>query len=140
MLDSLFAWWLILTCNSVEPKLPPKVIWSMYGNLALDFVIGLVPVLGDLADAAYKCNTKNFILLEKELSRRVEERQAQAGGPAAGTGSTQLYGASDNRYATNAPPPRYTSTKEPRPPKKAYDPHNRRGGAEVDLDAGSAYR
>lgn len=81
MLDSVLALLLIRTCNSVQPPLPSKVIWLMYWNLAFDFLIGLVPLLGDLADAAYKCNTKNFVLLEKELERRVKERQAQTRGP-----------------------------------------------------------
>lgn len=52
-------------------------------NIVIDFVIGLVPFVGDLADAAYKCNTRNAVLLEKYLRERgaaqLTGRNAQAG-------------------------------------------------------------
>ena len=43
---------------------------QMYTNLAIDFGVGLVPVVGDLADAWFKCNTRNNLLLEKFLRER----------------------------------------------------------------------
>ena len=50
----------------------------MWLNLALDFVVGLVPFLGDLADAVFRCNTKNAVILERFLIQRAEQnRQAQ---------------------------------------------------------------
>jgi Domain of unknown function (DUF4112) len=42
----------------------------MYLNLFIDFGIGLIPVLGDFADAWFKCNTRNNILLERYLRDR----------------------------------------------------------------------
>src|SRR5271170_14839 len=42
----------------------------MYSNMAFDFGIGLIPVVGDLADAWFKCNTRNNILLERFLRER----------------------------------------------------------------------
>src|SRR5215475_1525635 len=42
----------------------------MYTNLAIDFGIGLIPVLGDIADAWFKCNTRNNMLLERYLRER----------------------------------------------------------------------
>jgi len=42
----------------------------MYANMALDFGIGLVPVIGDIADAFFKCNTRNNILLERYLREK----------------------------------------------------------------------
>lgn len=36
-------------------------------NIAVDFVVGLIPFLGDLVDAFYKCNTRNCRLLEEYL-------------------------------------------------------------------------
>src|SRR5579859_1825167 len=42
----------------------------MYSNMALDFGIGLIPVIGDLADAWFKCNTRNNVLLENYLRER----------------------------------------------------------------------
>lgn len=36
-------------------------------NIVIDFLIGLVPLAGDLADAVYKCNSRNAVLLERHL-------------------------------------------------------------------------
>lgn len=77
VLDLLMSWSLINTCCSLDPELSLGVKSKMYRNVALDFLVGLVPLLGDIADAFYKCNTRNFILLEKELLRRVEERRLE---------------------------------------------------------------
>lgn len=41
---------------------------QMVGNVIWDTVIGAVPVLGALADAAWKANSKNIALLEEHLS------------------------------------------------------------------------
>lgn len=40
----------------------------MAGNLLLDWTIGLVPLLGDAFDTAYKANLRNLKLLEKAIS------------------------------------------------------------------------
>ena len=40
----------------------------MAGNVALDATLGIVPLLGDLFDAAWKANRRNLILLERHLS------------------------------------------------------------------------
>ena len=42
----------------------------MAGNLAIDFVVGSVPVLGDLFDAAFKANLKNLAILERAVAAR----------------------------------------------------------------------
>ena len=42
----------------------------MYTNLAIDFGVGLIPVVGDFADAWFKCNTRNNLLLERFLRER----------------------------------------------------------------------
>jgi hypothetical protein len=39
----------------------------MFFNVFIDFFIGAIPILGDLADAAFKANTRNVRLLEKRL-------------------------------------------------------------------------
>jgi hypothetical protein len=41
----------------------------MIANVAIDTVVGWVPVLGDLFDVAWKSNVKNMALLEQHLSR-----------------------------------------------------------------------
>jgi hypothetical protein len=41
----------------------------MLGNVGVDFVIGAVPLLGDLFDFAWKANRRNARLLEAHLSK-----------------------------------------------------------------------
>lgn len=53
------------------------MILQMCVNIFIDFVVGLIPFLGDLADVFFKCNTKNAILLEKVLTARaIKAREA----------------------------------------------------------------
>jgi hypothetical protein len=51
-------------------KLGRLVVLRMLGNLAVDFAIGAVPVLGDAADIAFKANLRNFRLLEEAARKR----------------------------------------------------------------------
>ena len=43
------------------------VLARMVGNLALDWVVGLVPVADVVFDTVYKANMKNLALLEREV-------------------------------------------------------------------------
>ena len=54
-------------------KLPKLVQWRMIGNLAIDYIIGIVPIIGALFDAAYKANVKNVALLERAIARRATD-------------------------------------------------------------------
>jgi len=42
----------------------------MLGNVAADFAVGAVPVIGDLFDFVFKANRRNARLLEQHLDRR----------------------------------------------------------------------
>jgi hypothetical protein len=42
----------------------------MLGNVAADFAIGAVPLVGDLFDFVFKANRRNARLLEQHLNRR----------------------------------------------------------------------
>jgi len=44
-----------------------RVLLKMAGNLGLDWLVGLVPLIGVVPDAWYKANTRNLKLLEREL-------------------------------------------------------------------------
>ena len=43
-------------------------LFRMLGNVGIDFVVGAVPFIGDLADVAWRANRKNLKLLKQELS------------------------------------------------------------------------
>lgn len=59
-----------------ELALPRIVQLRMIFNVAIDSLVGAVPLLGDLFDFAWKANTMNLALLERHAQ---EERPASAG-------------------------------------------------------------
>jgi hypothetical protein len=46
---------------------PPALLARMAFNVAVEGVVGLVPFLGDVFDAAWKANQRNVALLEAHL-------------------------------------------------------------------------
>nr|POF14107.1 putative membrane protein [Quercus suber] len=61
-------------CLKVDGGLPNSLRTRMLLNILIDFAVGLVPFLGDIADAAFKCNTKNLRLLEVHLEKKYNPR------------------------------------------------------------------
>ncbi|MFP5263630.1 MAG: DUF4112 domain-containing protein [Blastocatellia bacterium] len=53
---------------SIRHGLPKSVISRMVFNVAVDFLAGSVPVVGDVFDFAWRSNTKNLRLLNKYAS------------------------------------------------------------------------
>ena len=51
-------------------KLGKTVQLRMVGNVAIDWVVGLIPLIGDIFDVGFKANLKNAKLLEKAASKR----------------------------------------------------------------------
>ncbi len=43
------------------------IIVKMVGNVVLDWVIGSIPLLGDIFDIGFKASTRNMYMLEEEL-------------------------------------------------------------------------
>jgi hypothetical protein len=129
--DLLLALMVYRTCCSVKPELPASVKMRMQMNVVIDFVIGLIPFVGDIVDAAYKCNTKNVVLLEEELRARGKKRLH--GTPQANMADPSLPDEWDYQNdealmnAQNGPPPRYTSRKESRRSRRDRDRDLERG-------------
>ena len=46
-------------------RVPRVVQLRMLINVAIDMLVGVVPIVGDAADVVWKSNTKNFDLLER---------------------------------------------------------------------------
>ena len=59
-----------------ELAIPRVVLLRMIVNVAIDSLVGAVPVVGDLFDFAWKANNKNLALVERHAQ---EERTASAG-------------------------------------------------------------
>lgn len=59
--------WLCYT--GLDDRFPLDLLLLFVLNIAIDFVLGLIPIVGDLVEVGYKCNSRNFLLLEKHLTR-----------------------------------------------------------------------
>jgi hypothetical protein len=71
------AYMVFRECCKVDGGLPSSLRIRMIINIMLDFAVGLVPFLGDLADAAFKCNTRNLRLLEVHLDKKYKPSSAR---------------------------------------------------------------
>lgn len=60
----------VKSCEGIDGGLPAALRMKMMINVIVDFVIGLVPFIGDLADAVYKANTRNAVILETHLREK----------------------------------------------------------------------
>lgn len=69
------------TCCQVEGGLPTAIRVKMLINIILDFAVGLVPFLGDLADALFRANTRNAALLEEHLRQKGKKELRKSGQP-----------------------------------------------------------
>jgi hypothetical protein len=56
---------LLLLLHAFRMRLPAVVQARMVLNSALDMAMGLVPILGDVADIGFKANLRNLALLER---------------------------------------------------------------------------
>ncbi len=55
---------------AVRQGLPALVVARMVANIAIDLVVGAVPLVGDLFDVAWKANVRNLRLLRAHAGRR----------------------------------------------------------------------
>ena len=58
----------------IKMGMPRATIIRMFGNVALEFVIGCIPIIGDLFDATWKSNQRNVKLIEDSVMS--EEKNA----------------------------------------------------------------
>ena len=64
---SLYIVWI-----GIQMRLSQQKIIEMVGNVLVDFLIGLFPIIGDLTDAVFKANSRNMKILEQHLSNIIE--------------------------------------------------------------------
>jgi hypothetical protein len=57
-----------IVLESVRQGIDRAAVLRMAANIAIDTVIGTVPVVGDLFDAGWKGNKKNMAILERHLA------------------------------------------------------------------------
>jgi hypothetical protein len=63
----------VMACGIIvqahQMRVPRVVQMRMILNVAIDVLVGLVPLFGDVADVFWKSNKKNFALLERHAAR-----------------------------------------------------------------------
>ncbi|KAI9254543.1 hypothetical protein BDA99DRAFT_562642 [Phascolomyces articulosus] len=62
---------------SCQCELPASLRRTMLYHITVDFVLGLVPILGIVLTALYRANTKNARLLRRFLYQRAAQQQQQ---------------------------------------------------------------
>lgn len=75
--DTLLALMLYSRCRQVSCGLGDAGLWMIL-NIIIDTIVGFIPILGDLADAAFKANTRNVRLLEKRLDEVYKPKELAA--------------------------------------------------------------
>lgn len=65
LLTTLPALYIIFEAR--RAKMPRRILLAMLGNILLDGIIGLIPLVGDLFDFAFKSNLRNARLFQKEI-------------------------------------------------------------------------
>jgi hypothetical protein len=73
LIMSIFSFLIVFA--AWQRNLPKVTIARMVGNIAIDTLLGAMPILGDIFDAAWKSNKKNVALL-----KRATVEQAQGAG------------------------------------------------------------
>lgn len=58
----------LLLLHAVRLRIPKIVQLRMLMNAAIDFAIGIIPVVGDLFDFGWKANVRNLALLERHAA------------------------------------------------------------------------
>jgi len=70
VVDALLGLMVLRSADKIEGGLPQSLKIQMLFWIFVDFVVGLVPFVGDLLDAVVRANTKIAILLEAHLREK----------------------------------------------------------------------
>jgi len=108
IIDAMMAIMVMRTCAQIEGGLPADVRMKMYINIMLDFAVGLVPFVGDLADALFRANTRNAIVLEKHLRAKGAKALKAQGQAALAVDPTDPDEYDRQLREERGPPPPYT--------------------------------
>ena len=66
MIGAVLSGYIVL--EAVRAEVPTFTLARMLVNVGIDTVLGAVPALGDVFDAAWKSNVMNVALLERQLA------------------------------------------------------------------------
>ncbi|KAJ2726161.1 hypothetical protein GGI07_000800 [Coemansia sp. Benny D115] len=65
----------VMFMNSIRRRfdLPANIVSQMTINIAIDFCVGLIPLLGDIVDVMFKANMRNYTLVEEYVTKQREQ-------------------------------------------------------------------
>jgi uncharacterized protein DUF4112 len=63
--------------EAMQIGVPRTTLLRMVANIALDTVVGAIPVLGDVFDVVWKANKKNAALLSAYLTSEAREKRGE---------------------------------------------------------------
>lgn len=69
-----------------------RQVVKMAGNVLIEFLVGMVPILGDAFDVVWKANNRNAALLRRHIEKRLEP-PAKPGRPWLQYGLIAIFGA-----------------------------------------------
>jgi hypothetical protein len=72
LVGAALSGYIVLT--GVQLGAPRTVVMRMIANVAIDTIVGTVPVLGDLFDAGWKSNIRNVALIERHVAEPSDVR------------------------------------------------------------------
>ena len=58
-----------MICEARNLNMPRSAMFRMAGNVGFDWLIGLVPGLGDAADFFFRSNTRNLKIIKRHLDK-----------------------------------------------------------------------
>src|SRR5678815_642381 len=65
-----------ILASAVRYRVPKVTLLRMGLNIAIDYAVGSLPLVGDFVDAAWKSNHKNIDLLKKRATVSAEEARS----------------------------------------------------------------
>jgi len=70
----VLSFYLLLEASKLG--VPASLKIKMLGNVLIDWLVGLVPIAGDIADVAFKANVRNVKLLVEHIDLEHQRRKA----------------------------------------------------------------
>ncbi|KAI5948807.1 hypothetical protein KGF57_005205 [Candida theae] len=69
VIQTFWSLQLLVLARKIQGGLPLDLQLLFLLNIAIDFALGFIPIIGSLIEIGYKANSRNFLLLEKHLDR-----------------------------------------------------------------------
>lgn len=69
LVSNYWSFKIYLLARNLDDGLPLDIQIIFFFNMLVDFLLSLIPIVGDIIEIGYKANLRNFLLLEKHLVR-----------------------------------------------------------------------